>query len=391
MRTGPVVSGAAHAALIGVALFGLPWINAGDPPPLNITEVEFIDGTDFDARLSTAPVVPNQGPAEMAPPQDRPTPELAVDQPDQAVARLDEPALDDSAPPQPAPEEPEIVIPAPPVEVPTEAPRLSIAEVPSPDALDLQAKEPESPPSTEPLQPLASAPSAIEAPSPSPPPEPEPELAEAEPEPEPQETEAEPAPEALAEAQPRAPESHAPQQARLPVAKPAEVARAAQASSAPTRRSEPDAEPEETEREPSPEPEPTVAEAPEAEPSPEPTPAAGSTAQFAPKLTRGEEDALRIGIKQYFVYNGNRADRSLRVVVEIRLDESGRIVEGPEKIEAEGGDPGAQTALFNSGRRALLKAQNAGVFSKLPAEKHGNWKRINITFYPNEDIGFSSS
>jgi hypothetical protein len=45
--------------------------------------------------------------------------------------------------------------------------------------------------------------------------------------------------------------------------------------------------------------------------------------------------------------------------------------------------------LFRAGRRALIRAQNAGVFAKLPAEKYEAWRRIHVTFTP-EDIGFQS-
>lgn len=392
MRTGAAISGGLHLGLIALVLFGAPFMTQREPAPMAITEVEFIDGADFDARMSTAPVVPNEGPAEMSPPREKPTPELAVDAPDTDVARADSPALsEDTAPPEAAPEQIEIAIPAPPVVVPTEAPRLSIAEIPSPDALDRQAVEPESPPSTEPLQPLASAPSPIEAPRPSPPPEPEPVVAEnePEPEPEPEEIEAEPEPEALAAAQPKAPISRAPQEARLPVARPAEIAAAAQASSAPKPKAEPKPEPEKVAEKPKPEPEtPKTAEKPKQQPE-KPAPAAGSSSQFAAAVTRGEKDALRIGIKNHFYYSGNRADRSLQVTVAIALNEQGKIIEGPEQIRASGGDQGAQSALFQAGRRALMKAQAAGEFAKLPPEKYQGWKLIYVTFTP-EEIGFSS-
>lgn len=417
MRTGATFSGLLHGGLIVFVLFGADFLVPRDPPPMSVTEIEFIDGADFDARLSTAPVVPNQGPAEMAPPQERPNPEIALDDPDLAVAYAAASDLaEESAPPEAAPEQLEITMPAPPVVVPTEAPRMSIAEIPTPDALDRQALAPESPESGELVSALASAPSMIEAPQPSPPPPPDPVPAEAEePKPEPEETETEPEPEAVAEAQPKAPLSNAPQEARLPVARPAELAAAAQASSAPKPRSEPAPEPEKVAEKPKveplkvekpkpekaekpekkkPEPE-AVAEAPAKPKAPEPkaeqppTPAAGSTSQFAAKVTAGEKDALRVGIKQHFYYNGDRSDRSLRVTVAIGLSPDGKIVSGPKQIDAQGGNTGAQKALYDAGRRALIKAQSAGEFAKLPAQKYDGWKQINVTFTP-EEIGFSS-
>jgi len=78
------------------------------------------------------------------------------------------------APDQPKPDLSTLLTPPPPTVVPTEAPRPSIAEIPSPDPLTRQSAEPESRPSTEPLQPLASARAPDPAPRPAPPPEPEP-------------------------------------------------------------------------------------------------------------------------------------------------------------------------------------------------------------------------
>jgi len=46
---------------------------------------------------------------------------------------------------------------------------------------------------------------------------------------------------------------------------------------------------------------------------------------------------------------------------------------------------------FRSGRAALLKAQNAGVFAKLPPDKYEGWRLIHVTFTPDKDgIGFST-
>ena len=386
MRTGATVSGGLHALLIALAIFGTPFMSSSAPAPLTVTEVEFIDSATFDARLSTAPIVPNEGPAEMAPPQPKPEPEpeLAVDAPDPEIARAESPSMTDaSAPLEAAPEEPEIVMPAPPVEVPTEAPRPSIAEIPSPDALDRQATEPESPAATEPMQALASAPSPMAAPALPPPPEPEPVLAEAEPEPEEIEVEPEPEPEPVEQAQPEAPPSRAPQEARLPVAKPAEVAAAAQASSRPEPAPEPEPEPEEAEDEPEPDPPaPAVAEAPEAEPE-EPTPAAGSTSQFAATVTQGEKDSLRLAIKQYF--NPTVDDPTLQVTLSVRLNEQGKIVDGPEELRTSGGNAATQQALLREGRKALIYAANGGEFAKLPREKHAAWEYLHVTFTTDRD------
>lgn len=383
-KTGLAISGAMHAAVLGLALFGADWFADREPRPLNVTSVELIDGSQFDAALSTAPVVPNEGPSELSPPSETKTEAIETAETDAQVKAPEMPLL--TRPEEPADQQPDfqnILIPPPPTPVPTEAPRPSIAEIPTPETLPRQAKEPESPPATEPLQPLASAPTPEPAPAPAPPPEPEPVVAE-EPEPAPEEPQQEPEPEAVAEAQPEGPVAAAPQEARLPVAKPAKVAAAARASSAP----EPVAAAPEPAEEKTPEPE-QPAEQARPEPETPARPAGGSTSQFAASITRGEKDALRIGIKQFFVYNGNRADRSLQVTIAIELAPDASIIAGPELLRASGGDPGAQDALWQAGRRALLKAEAAGEFAKLPREKYQGWRLIYVTFTP-EEIGFSS-
>ncbi|MHA1529433.1 MAG: hypothetical protein ACTSVG_10445, partial [Alphaproteobacteria bacterium] len=255
--------------------------------------------------------------------------------------------------PEPAPRAAPLLEPDPITVEPTtaEAPRPSIAPVPSPDAPPRQAADPESPPATEPLQPLAAAL----------PPEPKPDEPRHEPEPEPE-------PEPVEVAQPNAPIAAAPQEARLPVAKPAKLAAAARASSAPK----------------------PVATAPQPAEEPRPAePAGGSTSRFASAVTTGEKNALQLGIKQHFFYTGNRSDRTLQVTIRIRLGRNAKIIGQPELLKASGGTDAAQNALFQSGRRALFKAQSAGEFKKLPPAKYDGWKLIHVTFTP-EEIGFSS-
>jgi hypothetical protein len=417
MKHGAAISGAMHLGFLALALFGTDWLTGRAAPPLVVTEVELIDGTNFEAALSTAPVVPNEGPAELAPqaendvePVDLSNPDVTIDVPDMPILAVTEVPADQQ------PDLADLLIPPPPTVVPTEAPRPSIALIPSPDTLQRQAAEPESPAAAEfapglaaaptpepaprpavPLErdPITSEPAPAEAPrdtavpSPLADPVPDPvpsQVAEPEsppateplqplaaappPEPNPVEPQHEPEPEVtpVAVAQPEAPVSRAPQEARLPFAKPAKLAAAARASSAP--------EP--------------VASAPKPAELPKPaTPAGGSISQFAQAVTIGEKDALRLGIKQHFVYSGNRSDRTLQVTIRVRLGQNAKIIGQPELLKASGGDAAMQKVLFRAGRRALLKAQNAGEFKKLPPAKYNGWKLIHVTFTP-EEIGFSS-
>ena len=241
--------------------------------------------------------------------------------------------------------------------------------------MNRESATPESPPSTEPVQPLAS----IEAPSPqakpTPPPEPEPEPektertaavsapspeAENEPTPDPETTQ-EPSPDSVAEEQPEAPQGLAPQQAMLPVAKPADLAAAAEAARKAELAAAEETEPEKPEQ---------VATPSEA----------GSTPRRGPKLNRGEINALRLGIKKYYTYTGSRSDPSLRVKVRVDLTEDGEIVGKPEILDGSGGTAGAQRALGQAGARALVRAARDGEFKRLPREKYDRWQRLNFIF-----------
>jgi hypothetical protein len=395
VRRGAAISGGLHLALVALAIFGADWFRAREPVPLNVTEIDMVDGTELDARLSTAPVVQSEGPAEMSPPapgETVPTPAAPSEPADEPAAAL----LASSAAPEPRPDVPPIDIPPPPMEIPSEAPVPTIAEIPSPDPLPEQSATPESPPSTEPVTPLAS----VRPPSPSPRPLPPQAQPEPEPEPEPRvasETVPQPtAPEPpkpqpepveaverqeLAAAEPEAPESRAPREARLPVAKPADRARAAPASSKP----EP-APQQVASKEPEPEPEATPQRTAEAEPQAA-EPAGGSSRPTAP-LSSGEKDALRLGIKKYYTYNGDRSDRSLQVKVRVRLTPDGVIEGKPEIVEATGGTPASQAALGRAGRSALVYAQNAGEFEKLPADKYAAWSVLNVVFTTEQEVLF---
>ncbi|MEM1277580.1 MAG: hypothetical protein AAGH74_13725 [Pseudomonadota bacterium] len=369
MRNGALISGSLHGIAILAVVISAEWLHAEDNKPFQVTEVSLIDGADFDALASTAPVVQNQGPADLSNPSETDTAPDAAQAEDSTVTASDTSLLSWSVPePQAKPDKPEIAFAPPPTNVPTEAPRPSIAELPSPDFLPNQAKEPESKPSTEPLQPLASA-QQPPAPAPRPLPLPEPAPEEAD---KPDERPEEPEEEELAEQQPDAPLAPAPQEARLPVAKPADQAAAAVAA----RKTDPVAA-----QPPAPEEDPKTAEA-------EPTRPSGSQSIFAQNITKGQKDALQLGIKQHFVYNGS-PDRRLWVKIAIEVDRTGKIIGKPTLLGAEGGTDQAQKTLFDAGRRALIKAQNAGEFRKLPVDKYNAWKLIHVRFTPTA-IGFSS-
>ena len=392
MRTGAVISGGLHAGALALLIFGANLFPKREPSQLILAEVEMITGAEFDAALSSAPAVPDEAPSEMPTPTQDEAAEVASETPDEAVSDRDAQLLTSRAEvPEGAAERPQIIPPPRVRVVPSEAPRMTIADIPIPDSMPIpQAEVPESRPSTEPVSALASQSTTIKSPTPVAPREVEPDPEQvAEVVPEKQETQPDGAEQA---AQPDAPIDKAPREARLPVARPAELARAAQATGAVET-----AAAETPEREEPQKPEPETAPAPKAETpdkstppkAAEPAPPSQSAARFANIITRGEKEALSLGIKKYFTYNGNRADRTLRVTVSIALDASGRIVEGPELIDASGGDEGTRKALFDAGRRALKRAEIQGEFAKLPADKYEAWELIHVTFTP-EEIGFGT-
>jgi len=369
MRQGTAISGALHGGLILLAVIGTDWFAAPEPLPFAVTEVSLIDGARFDALVSSAPAPERDAPEAVAPSETAdvsPAPATAESAPETAPLPV-------RARPDPPGDAPVIAAPPPPAPVPSAEARPSIAEVPTPDSLARQAAEPESPPATEVVQPLAAADVPLPGARPGRPPDPEPDPEpQAEPAPPP-----EPSPETgIAEAAtPEGPDSAAPQEARLPVARPADRAAAAMASRD-TRQPDPAAE-----REPAP----TETAEPETAPAPPP----GAASRFAAEVTRGERDALRLGLRAHFFYRGTRSDPSLAVRVGISLDPAGRITSGPELLEARGGTEGERAILFRDARTALIRAMQAGVFAALPADRHAAWARIHVTFTP-EEIGFSS-
>lgn len=361
MRRGAAISGAMHGGLLLAVMAG-PLFPSDPPAAITLAEVTVVDGALFDAALSAAPQPVTDQPEALAPqPGEDAPPAPAVAEP-----APERPPSEGVAEPQPAdPELPALPTPPPPTTVPTEAARPSVAEIPVIEEVARRAPQPESPPTTEPLQPLAAADVPLPGTRPERPPDPDPEPAEA-PDPPPEEAQEQPPEEQLADTD--APIGPAPQQAAIPIARPAELAAASQASRE-TRQAERVAEPAETQTAPS-------------------QPPRIASSRFSSQVTRGERDALRIGLKRYFSFAGNRSDRSLFVRIAIGLDPSGRIVEGPTLLDASGATPAVQQALFRSGRSALIRAANAGEFAKLPLEKYDAWKVIHVTFTPEElDFG----
>ena len=76
-------------------------------------------------------------------------------------------------------------------------------------------------------------------------------------------------------------------------------------------------------------------------------------------------------------------------MIRITLDQTGQIVGRPEQRSASGGTEASQRALYQAGRRALIRAAGEGTFQSLPREKYETWKALNFQF-STDRIGFGS-
>ncbi|MEM6488096.1 MAG: hypothetical protein AAF677_07475 [Pseudomonadota bacterium] len=410
---GLLFSGLLHVLALAFLLWGVVETPSDAPAAPTLGTVTLISAADFQGAVAAAPrrsddVVRGVEGAGAPDGSDDPgaagnaaAPSDATDAA-QPAALPDAPAVaGDSAPP------PSDIAPAQ-SPVPSELRRPTIAETPSPDTLPREAAVPESPASTEPVQPLASRSADLPDGPPTAPPQPEeqPDAAAEAP------AAADEAASETAEAatNPDAPSDVAPRRAALPVARPADLAAAAPASSADTPVTQPADEPAETDTD-------TADTAPAAEDQAvadaiaaalaevgqtAPADSADSADQargdtlgptaaaptFAARMTGREKEALSLGIRDYFSYSG-REERGLRVTMEILLSEDGRIVDGPRQVDGRG-DRAVQDALSRAARRALIQAQNAGVFADLPRAKYDAWRWIHVTFSPEEGVGFPS-
>ncbi|MFK7943899.1 MAG: hypothetical protein AB8B85_13435, partial [Paracoccaceae bacterium] len=70
MKVGTTISGGLHLGLLVMVAFGVDWFADKEDIPFTVTEIELVNGQDFEAALSTAPVVQSDGPAELKPPSE---------------------------------------------------------------------------------------------------------------------------------------------------------------------------------------------------------------------------------------------------------------------------------------------------------------------------------
>ncbi|MEL7465110.1 MAG: hypothetical protein AAFN79_13650 [Pseudomonadota bacterium] len=381
MKTGAGISGGAHVALIGLAIFAGDLFGA-DPValPAPIAEVTLMTGTEFEAATSAAP----EFNADLPPAPEAPN--AGEERADIQVAEADAAPVT-----QEAPDDPDLPVQGEDVTPPEDQPvTANIAEVgdqpaaplaPEDDIIVAQTEETDviAPVAETPIlqapapSPAAASPS-IDTSSPEPPPqevepEPEPEVAETPPEPEPQ-----PEPEVAEEPQPEEqevvklndPSIPAPTLAPPPPTRPRELAEAAEAKRLARERATPAPEDQGATQ--------------QAE-----TSQGGGTTQTVGRLSFRDRDSLRVGIKGFFnPPRGLQNEGQLAVKIQIQLSQDGRITGGPRRVAPSGALSRELRALETAGVRALKKSEAAGVFRKLPSDKYAQWRVINVTFTPRE-------
>jgi hypothetical protein len=330
MRTGYYISGAGHGLLLLVMLFGGVFTWEDEEPSIRVTEVSILTEEQFAALSTPQPDPEPAAPTASPPPQRRPDPEPAP-----------EPEPEPPAPapvPEPAPEAP----PAP-ENVPAPADRIAPTPTPEPD------------PVAEP------APERVEVPEPAPaedvaalPPEPVTPTAP---------------PETTTEIRPEPP-SAAPETSPRPRRRP----------TPPTQVAEPDPTPE-------PEPDtPSVADAIDDAVSDAISDAVAETTPDAPQgppLTGGEKDAMRLAVSACWNL-GALSTEAMATVVEVGFDMARDGKPDPGSIELlshTGGSADAANQAFQAARRAIIRCGTNGY--DLPDEKYDHWKRIEITFNPD--------
>lgn len=376
MKLGAGISGGAHLALLVAAIVAGQFSDESDAAPVAIAEITMMTGTEFEAALSAAPQFDADLPAAPE------APEPGEERADVVIAETDaapSTRVEDVNPD--APEQGEDVTP-----LTNEAPDVSIAEVGEAPAAPLAPEDDTLVAPTTPVEEVApvaiaesapaQAPATPAPPSPSidasapPPPEPveaapeetppepkeEPEVVE---EPEPQTEIAEAPPEKLND-----PDVPAPKLAPPPARKPKDLAVAAEATR--LAREKKQAEEQGAVKQ---------AEAP----------SGGGTTQTVGRLSFRDRDALRVGIRGFFSPpRGLPNEDQLAVKLQIQVSIDGKITAGPKKLEPRGRLDAAHGALMRAGVRALKKSEAAGVFSRLPKDKHARWRTMNVVFTPRE-------
>ncbi len=356
MDTGTKISGIAHLALIGAALFG--GVFQSDPPPVEVQDVTVVTAEAFAALLaaqeppetSTQPLAPAlpDVPAE-TPAIPTPAEEPEIDQalPDATAAPETEAtpeALPEPLPPQP---ETEAVDTAPAIRPPEETdsplPPASVAR-PQPRPAERVAPQPVAapPPDTR----------TDDLPRPDTSPDP---------------GASEPVPEEEAAAPEEATDRISPETSDSNSLAPAASIRPPSSRPRPAR--------------PAPSTEDAVqaavaeALAGSGDPAPEPV-------DLGPPMTEGEKQDLVVAVSRCWNVGSLSTDAlKTTVIVGVQMTEDAKPITGSIRLISHSGGPeNAAQQAFQAARRAIIRCGSAGY--TLPAEKYGQWREIEMTFNP---------
>ena len=101
-----------------------------------------------------------------------------------------------------------------------------------------------------------------------------------------------------------------------------------------------------------------------------------------PPLTRGEKDALRVGVQQCWNV-GSLSSEALNttVVVSVSMTKNGKPKsETIRMLDSSGGSSTAARQAFEAARRAIIRCAKSGY--DLPQAKYDHWRDIEMTFNP---------
>ncbi len=345
MQSGTKISGAAHIALVGVAVFGGAF--KSEPLPFEVREVSVISAEQF-AAMTSQPATPDVAvdPAALpSPDPDTDTPEVAVQS--------------DSAPDQALPE------PTPPPEPVSEPEVVPVPEPPQPE----EVIEPQDQSEQEQINPVDRvAPVPVDTPPDDTTPDEDvtPQVTPDEGAETPQEPSEATAPEAandriITEADDTS--ALAPTSSPRPRARPQRRAAVAQEPEPDTSRNAIDQA--------------LAAEAQTADQAATPTPA-----PTGPPLTGGEKDVLRVAVSKCWNV-GSLSSEALQttVVVSVSMTPDGKPVNSSIRmLSSSGGSDANARRAYETARRAIIRCGSSGF--DLPSEKYSQWQEIEMTFNP---------
>jgi len=104
--------------------------------------------------------------------------------------------------------------------------------------------------------------------------------------------------------------------------------------------------------------------------------------QLGQALTSSESGSFARGVGSKWIVDTGSEAATITVVVRFSVDRDRRVVGDIVLVNASSGSQAAQQSAFNSARRAVLRASQAGGLP-LPPDKYEQWKELELTFDPN--------